>query len=53
MNPDEAIFDLDVVAKLHSGGYITDEAYERYKQHIGESIIREHERYKKPWWKIW
>ena len=49
----EAIFMLDAASHLHDEGYITDEAYERYKQHIGESIIREHEKYKRPWWKIW
>ena len=49
----EAIFMLDAASHLHDEGYITDEAYERYKQHIGENIIREHEKYKRPWWKIW
>lgn len=53
MNPDEAIFNLDVVAKLHADGYITDEQFGRYKRHVGENILAEYERYKKPWWKIW
>ena len=53
MNPDEAIFALETVAKLHADGYITDEAYERFTQHLGDDIIKEYGRYKKPWWKIW
>ena len=53
MNSDDAIFFLEAATRLHTDGYMTDEAYERFKQHIVESIIREHERYKRPWWKIW
>ncbi len=53
MNSDEAIFALDVADRLHNEGYITDEAYERYKQHLGRNIIEEHDKYKKPWWHIW
>ena len=53
MNSDEAIFAPDVASQLHDGGYITDEAYERYKQHVGKNIIAAHDQYKRPWWKIW
>ena len=53
MSSENAIFMLDAASKLHEDGYITDEAYERYKQHIGIKIIEEYYAYKKPWWKIW
>jgi len=49
----EAIFMLDAASQLHDDGYITDEAYGRYKQHVGSVILQEHEKYKRPWWKIW
>lgn len=53
MSSDDAIFMLDAASSLHDNGYLSDEAYERYKQHIGERIIKEHAKYKRPWWKIW
>ncbi len=49
----EAIFMLDAASQLHDDGYITDEAYQRYKQHVADRIIEEYGRYKKPWWRIW
>ena len=53
MNPDEAIFTLKVVDELHTEGYITDEAFERFQLHLGIKIIDECAKCKKPWWKIW
>ena len=44
MNSYDAIYMLEAASRLHADGYITDEAYERYNQHFGEIIIREHER---------
>ncbi|MCK9570422.1 hypothetical protein M0R72_15855 [Candidatus Pacearchaeota archaeon] len=52
MNLEEYVISLNVANLLHDQGYITDEAYERYKQDLAAKIIEEHEN-RKPWWRIW
>lgn len=53
MTPDDIFIELITVDMMHEEGYIADEAYERYMQQVGNGIVEEHERYKRPRWKIW
>lgn len=53
MNSYDAIYMLESASRLHADGYITDEAYERFKHKFSGKLLEEHERYKRPWWKIW
>jgi len=47
------ISELVVVDSLHDRGYITDDAFQRYKRHLAEGIVAEYYAHKMPWWKMW